>query len=72
MTMRNLGLILLLGGILAFFYCSTELSEIERLPASAGLSDYLRNPAGRLELGRYLAAGAAGIGAILALFPRGR
>jgi hypothetical protein len=70
--MRNLGLILLLGGILGFFYCTSQMSTLAPLPGDAGVGDYLRNQVGRLELARYVAAGAAVIGAILALFPRGR
>ena len=70
--MRNLGLILLLGGILGYFYCTSQMSSLQPLPSDASLGDYLRNQAGRLELGRYLAAGAAVVGGILALFPRGR
>jgi hypothetical protein len=70
--MRNLGLILLLGGILAFLYCQTQLSGLEPMSGTAGLSEYLRNPAGRFELGRWAAAGAAALGAILTLYPKGR
>jgi hypothetical protein len=70
--MRNLGLILLMGGILAFLYCSSELSKLQPMAGDAGLMDYLRNSAGRLELGRYAAAGAAAVGALLTLFPRAR
>jgi hypothetical protein len=70
--MRNFGFILLLGGILAFFYCSTQLSSLEPMPPDASLADYVRNAAGRMELGRYLAAGAAFVGGLLVLFPKGR
>jgi len=72
MTMRNFGFIMLLGGILAFFYCTSQLSSLDPMSADAGLADYLRNPAGRYQLGRYLGAGAAAVGAILAMFPKGR
>jgi hypothetical protein len=70
--MRNLGLILLMGGILAFLYCSAELSKLAPMSADAGIAEYLRNSAGRLELCRYLAAGAGFVGALLTLFPRAR
>jgi hypothetical protein len=70
--MRNIGLILLLGGIAGFLYCSSQLSGLTPLPADVPLGDYLRNDAGRFELGRYLSVGAALVGLLLALFPRGR
>jgi hypothetical protein len=70
--MRNSGLILLLGGIIAFVYCTSRLSEMPPVPAAVELGDYLRYEAGKWELGRYVSAGLAGIGALLALFPKGR
>jgi hypothetical protein len=70
--MRNFGFILLFGGILAFIYCMTQLSTLGPLPDGLGLGDYLRNPAGRLELGRYAALFSIVVGALLALFPKGR
>ena len=70
--MRNLGFIMLLGGILGFFYCTSQLSSLGPMSAGAGVGDYLRNQSGRYELGRYLAAGVAVMGALLAMFPRGR
>jgi hypothetical protein len=70
--MRNLGVILLLGGILGFFYCTTQLSSLDPVSAEASIGDYLRNHAGRMELGQYVAAGAAVVGALLAMFPKGR
>jgi hypothetical protein len=70
--MRSSGLILLLGGIIAFVYCTSRLSEMPPVPAAVELGDYLRYEAGKWELGRYVSAGLAGIGALLALFPKGR
>ena len=70
--MRNLGAILLLAGIIGFFYCSTHLSGLEGIPEGTSLGDYVRYDAGKLELGRYLSLIAAMIGLILALFPKGR
>jgi hypothetical protein len=70
--MRSSGLILLLGGIIAFLYCTSRLSEMPPVPAAVDLGDYLRYEAGKWELGRYVSAGLAGIGALLALFPKGR
>jgi hypothetical protein len=70
--MRSSGLILLLGGILLFLYCTSRLSELPPVPAAVELGDYLRYEAGKWELGRYVSAGLAGIGFLLALFPKGR
>ena len=70
--MRNLGLIFLFGGILVFFYCTTQLSGLDPVPAQATLGQYFDYPAGRFEIGRYAAVCVAGIGLLLALFPRGR
>jgi len=70
--MRSSGLILLFGGILAFLYCTSRLSALPPVPAEVELGDYLRYEAGKWELGRYVSAGVAGIGFLLALFPKGR
>jgi hypothetical protein len=70
--MRNWGVILLLGGIIAFFYCTSRLSSLAPVPEAVELGDYLRYEAGKWELGRYVSAGVAGIGFLLALFPKGR
>ena len=70
--MRRSGLILLFGGILAFLYCTSRLSALPPVPAEVELGDYLRYEAGKWELGRYVSAGLAGIGFLLALFPKGR
>ena len=42
------------------------------MPAEVELGDYLRYEAGKWELGRYVSAGLAGIGFLLAMFPKGR
>jgi len=70
--MRSSGMILLLLGIIAFFYCTSELSSLSPVPADVALGDYLRYEAGKWELGRYVGAALAGIGFLLALFPKGR
>jgi hypothetical protein len=70
--MRNFGFILILVGIAGFVYCTSEMKGLEPLAADADLGDYFRNMAGRLELGRFAAAGAALIGLIMAFFPQGR
>jgi len=70
--MRTLGALLLLVGIVGFFYCSSHLSGLESIPEGTALGDYLRYEAGKFELGRYLALVAALIGVILSMFPKGR
>jgi hypothetical protein len=70
--MRNFGFVLLVAGIAGFVYCSSQLQGLPPLPADLALGDYMRNDAGRFELGRYFAAGAALIGLIMAFFPKGR
>jgi hypothetical protein len=70
--MRNAGGILLLAGVFGFFYCSAQLSHLEPVPPGRSIGGSLHYPAGRFEVGRYAAATAAGIGLILAMFPKGR
>jgi len=70
--MRNLGGLLLLAGIVGFFYCSSHMAGLEGIPEGTSLGDYVRYDAGKFELGRYLSLIGAMIGLILALFPKGR
>jgi hypothetical protein len=70
--MRNLGSILLLAGILGFFYCSSRLSETAPMPQGLSISDSLNEPAGRWEMARYACAAAAGFGLLMTMFPKGR
>ena len=70
--MRNFGLIVMLLGILGFFYCSSRGSRLEPVPEGKSVSETLEYEAGRWELGRYVCAGAGMIGLLLAFFPKGR
>jgi hypothetical protein len=70
--MRTLGGLLLLVGIVGFFYCSSHLSGLESIPEGTSLGRYLEYDAGRYELGRYVSLVAALVGVILAMFPKGR
>jgi hypothetical protein len=70
--MRMLGALLLLGGIVGFFYCSSHLGGLEPVAEGTPLGSYLRTDAGRFELGRYLSAIAGLIGVLLSMFPKGR
>jgi hypothetical protein len=71
-AMRNFGGILLLLGILGFFYASTQMEKHPPVPAGVSITEGLDKPAGRWEMARYVCAGAAGIGLLLAMFPKGR
>jgi hypothetical protein len=70
--MRTLGGLLILVGIVGFFYCSSHLSGLESIPDGTSLGDYLQYEAGKFELGRYVALISALIGVLLSMFPKGR
>jgi hypothetical protein len=70
--MRNFGGILVILGILAFFYASSRLEEIEPLPEGLSIGESLKEPAGRWEMARYGCAAVAGFGLLMAMFPKGR
>jgi hypothetical protein len=70
--MRNFGGILLLLGILGFFYASARLSDLTPVPEGKSISESLEYPSGRWELARYACAAMGGFGLLMALFPKGR
>ena len=70
--MRNFGGILMLLGILGFFYSAQQLEQLEPAREGTSLSESMDRPAGRWEMARYACAGAAGIGLLMAMFPKGR
>lgn len=70
--MRKFGLVLLCGGALLFFFCSTQMSDLPPVPDGTSLGDYFQYEAGKYDLGRYAAAMIGLIGAVLTLFPQGR
>ena len=70
--MRNFGAILLLLGVLGFFYSSGKVEELGPVPEGKTVSEGLQYEAGRWEIARYGCAGAAFIGLLLAFFPKGR
>lgn len=70
--MRRYGIIMLLVGVLGFFYATGRMQESEPVPPGISVSEYTRYPAGRWELARYALAAVGGIGALFALFPEGR
>jgi hypothetical protein len=69
--MRNFGGILILLGAIGFFYASSEMQGVPPAPDTS-ISDALATPGGKWEIARYVCAGAAGVGVLLALFPKGR
>lgn len=70
--MRNLGAIVLLLGILGFFYASSRVDDLDPVPQGLSISEALGYPAGRWDVARYGFAGAAAIGLLMTLFPKGR
>jgi hypothetical protein len=70
--MRTFGLVLLVAGVVGFFYCSSQLEKAEPLPAEISISKSLDYPAGRFEVGRYASVAAGFCGVILLMFPQGR
>ena len=70
--MRTWGLVLLVSGLVGFFYCSSRLSGLDALPPGLEVRDYLQFEAGRWELARYGAAVVALLGVLLSIFPKGR
>ena len=70
--MRNFGGVLLLLGILGFFYCSTQTDKYDPVPQGLDIREGLRYPGGRWEVARYACAGVAGFGLLMAFFPKGR
>ncbi len=70
--MRNFGGVLLLLGVLGFFYASAQLENYDPVPAGQSISESLRYPAGKWEMARYASLAVAGFGLLMALFPKGR
>jgi len=71
-AMRNFGGILMLLGILGFFYVSSQMEKHEPVAPGVSVGEGLETPSGRWEMARYVCAGAAGMGLLLAMFPKGR
>ena len=70
--MRNFGGVLLLLGVLGFFYASAQIENYDPVPAGQCISESLRYPAGKWEMARYASLAVAGFGLLMALFPKGR
>jgi hypothetical protein len=70
--MRSFAGLLILVGLIGFVYCSIEKDKYEPVPEATETLQTLKYPAGRLEMGRYVAAVAGAVGVLLVLFPKGR
>ncbi len=70
--MRRSGSILLLAGILGFFYASSRLADLPALDERWSVSETLDQPAGRWTMARYGCGVAALLGALLTLVPKAR
>jgi hypothetical protein len=70
--MRKTGFVLLVAGLLGFFFCHTKLADLEPVPPGVEIGDYTEYEAGKLELARYGAAIVGLIGILMTLFPSGR
>jgi hypothetical protein len=70
--MRSFGIVLLIAGVAGFLYCGDQAQRYEPVPDGVSLSDGLRYPAAKWDAGRYASAAGAGIGFLLAMFPKGR
>jgi hypothetical protein len=70
--MRNLGWLMVVAGIAAFFYCGQEAARFEPLPPGMGVTESLETDRGRWDTGRYAGAAIALTGLLLAMMPQGR
>jgi len=70
--MRTAGGLLVLVGIVGFFYCTSHLSGLDPVPEGTTLGRYFDYDAGRYELGRYASVVCGLVGILLSLFPKGR
>ena len=70
--MRNFGMLMVVAGIVGFFYCSSELSKHEPVPEGLSMSRSWEYPAGKLEVGRYAGVAAAFVGVLFVMAPQGR
>jgi hypothetical protein len=69
---RNLGGVLLILGVLGFFYAASRLGDAEPLPEGLTVTEGLHYPAGRWDVARYGCAALAGFGLLMAMVPKGR
>ena len=68
--MRNFGVVLLIGGLLGFYYCSQQASKAGTVPEGKSISESLEYDAGKWEVGRYACGAAAVFGLLLCMMPK--
>jgi hypothetical protein len=71
--MRTLGLLLLVAGVVGFFYCGDQLTRAAPLPEGEALTvrESLDYPAGRYEAGRYGSVVLGVFGILFIALPKG-
>jgi hypothetical protein len=71
--MRTFGLLLLVAGVVGFFYCGAELTKVQPLPEDQALTvqESLEYPAGRYEAGRYGSVVLGVFGVLFIALPKG-
>jgi hypothetical protein len=70
--MRNFGGIMMLLGVLSFFYCGSQMEKYGPVPEGKSVSEGLEYQAGKWDVARYACAGVAGFGLLMFFFPKGR
>jgi hypothetical protein len=70
--MRNFGGIMLVLGVLGFFYANGQKDKYPAVPEGLGVSESMAYPAGKWDVARYASAAVAGFGLLMAFFPKGR
>jgi hypothetical protein len=70
--MRNFGIVAFVLGVLLFIYAGDQEKGYEPVPAGETAFESLDYPAGRWQMARYGGAALAGLGVLMAMFPKGR
>ena len=70
--MRHRAGIVVLLGVIGFFYCSDRVSKLPPLPEGLTVTETLREPTGRWIVGRFACACLSASGAVLLIFARSR
>ena len=70
--MRNLGLLMLVAGIVGCLDCSDKASKAGTVPEGKSISESLEYDAGKWEVGRYACGAAAVFGLLMTMMPKAR
>jgi hypothetical protein len=70
--MRQVGGVLVLLGVVGFFYCSGKVADAPPVPKDMGIMESLHEPGGRWDVARYGCALVGATGSVLLVFTRGR